>query len=302
MSFFTFWGRTVDGGPPGVALSPRCSSSPVGRASTRRNPSVEDLPSPAVGHPTFCQSVKVAIVGESSVGKSALAWRYCKGGFTSFGEPTVGASFLWRIAEIPMPTTSATANTANQGKKSSSKKEEEEQGSGRGPPPSHGITTQRIKFEIWDTAGQERYRCLVPVYYRGVTAALVVYDVTDHSSFECCTYWIQEIRRSMNRKTFFTILVGTKADRAEDRAVFAEEGAELAEREGISGFLETSAKDGINVEELFTTLGQLILEGLAAAGETLEGAGNSSTTNISPSMLTETGNHSNERRSSGYCC
>jgi len=35
-----------------------------------------------------------------------------------------------------------------------------------------------VKFKIWDTAGQERYHSLAPLYYRGVQAAIVVYDIT----------------------------------------------------------------------------------------------------------------------------
>jgi small GTP-binding protein len=36
-----------------------------------------------------------------------------------------------------------------------------------------------VKFEIWDTAGQEKYHSLAPMYYRGASAAVVVYDITN---------------------------------------------------------------------------------------------------------------------------
>lgn len=98
------------------------------------------------------------------------------------------------------------------------------------------------------------------------------------------------------------MLVGTKADRAEDRAVTAEEGAELAEQEMLAGFLETSSREDINVEELFTILGQLILEGFAASGEDCDESRNAGATRISAARLAETGNSAPERRSYFRCC
>lgn len=40
------------------------------------------------------------------------------------------------------------------------------------------VDDQAIKFQIWDTAGQEKYHSLAPMYYRGASAAIVVYDIT----------------------------------------------------------------------------------------------------------------------------
>ena len=46
-----------------------------------------------------------------------------------------------------------------------------------------------VKFEIWDTAGQERYHALTPMYYRNANAAVVVFDVTNKTSFEKARRW-----------------------------------------------------------------------------------------------------------------
>jgi Ras-related protein Rab-5C len=46
-----------------------------------------------------------------------------------------------------------------------------------------------IKFEIWDTAGQERYHALTPMYYRNASAAIVVFDVSNSTSFERAQKW-----------------------------------------------------------------------------------------------------------------
>jgi Ras-related protein Rab-5C len=50
-----------------------------------------------------------------------------------------------------------------------------------------------IKYEIWDTAGQERYHALTPMYYRNANAAIVVFDVSNSSSFERAQKWLVTI-------------------------------------------------------------------------------------------------------------
>ena len=54
-----------------------------------------------------------------------------------------------------------------------------------------------VKLEIWDTAGQERYHSLVPIYYRGAQAAIVVYDITNADTFERAKSWVKELQRQV---------------------------------------------------------------------------------------------------------
>ena len=51
-----------------------------------------------------------------------------------------------------------------------------------------------VRLEIWDTAGQERFHSLSPIYYRGAQAAIVVYSITDNTSFDKAKQWIKELR------------------------------------------------------------------------------------------------------------
>ncbi len=54
---------------------------------------------------------------------------------------------------------------------------------------------QYVKFEIWDTAGEEKYRSLAGVFYKNVSACILVYDITSKPSFnELKNYWIKEIK------------------------------------------------------------------------------------------------------------
>ena len=57
------------------------------------------------------------------------------------------------------------------------------------------MVCSNVKIEIWDTAGQERYRSLAPMYYRGAQAAIVVFDLTNHESFEGAKSWVKELQR-----------------------------------------------------------------------------------------------------------
>ena len=116
-----------------------------------------------------------------------------------------------------------------------------------------GADSRVIRFELWDTAGQERYRSLAPMYYRGASAAVVVYDVTSRDSFEGAKSWVKELQRRGD-PTVVIALAGNKADVREGRVVPAEEATAYAADNGII-CMDTSAKSGLNVKELFSQIG-----------------------------------------------
>jgi len=111
---------------------------------------------------------------------------------------------------------------------------------------------KRIKLQIWDTAGQERFRTITTAYYRGAMGILLVYDVTDEKSFGNIRNWIRNIEQHAT-ESVNKILIGNKCDVADKKVIDYERGKALAEEYGIK-FLETSAKNSINVEEAFVTL------------------------------------------------
>ena len=47
-----------------------------------------------------------------------------------------------------------------------------------------------------DTAGQERYASLAPLYYRGASAAAVVYDITNDDTFAKAKHWVSELQKN----------------------------------------------------------------------------------------------------------
>ncbi|KAK9079268.1 hypothetical protein SSX86_000938 [Deinandra increscens subsp. villosa] len=128
---------------------------------------------------------------------------------------------------------------------------------------------KRIRLQVWDTAGQERFRTITTAYYRGAMGILLVYDVTDESSFNNIRNWIRNIEQHTSHNVN-KILVGNKADMDESkRAVPTSKGQALADEYGIK-FFETSAKSNMNVEEVFFSIAKDIKHRLAETNSKAE--------------------------------
>ena len=111
------------------------------------------------------------------------------------------------------------------------------------------IDQQIFRIQIWDTAGQENFRSITRAYYKNSVCAMVVYDITNRESFEHVQNWIEDVR-NQSPKTVLIILLGNKVDLDDDRKVTYDEGNEFATKNGLL-FMETSAKSGVGVEEIF---------------------------------------------------
>ena len=111
------------------------------------------------------------------------------------------------------------------------------------------LEDRTVRLQLWDTAGQERFKSLIPSYIRDSTAAVVVYDITHVGSFHQTSKWIDEVRAERG-SDIIIILVGNKMDLSSKRQVSTEEGEEKAKELNVM-FIETSAKTGYNVKQLF---------------------------------------------------
>lgn len=86
-------------------------------------------------------------------------------------------------------------------------------------------------------------------YYKGAHGILIVYDITDRETFDNVREWIREIER-YSRDNICKILVGNKSDMEDKRQVSREDGEELAAHYQMP-FIETSAKNSLNVDDAF---------------------------------------------------
>ena len=161
---------------------------------------------------------KLLIVGESGVGKTCVLLRFTENQFEETFLSTIGVDF--KVKEIT-------------------------------------CEDKKVKLQIWDSAGQERFRNITSSYYRNCAGIIIVYDVTNHSSFEAVSGWIEEVRRYVS--TAPLLLVGNKIDLEDKRVVSTQEGKDLAERLGLI-FVETSAKTSIGIEEAFKEMTKQLIQ------------------------------------------
>uniref|UniRef100_A0A4W5RD35 Ras-related protein Rab-6B n=1 Tax=Hucho hucho TaxID=62062 RepID=A0A4W5RD35_9TELE len=111
------------------------------------------------------------------------------------------------------------------------------------------LEDRTVRLQLWDTAGQERFRSLIPSYIRDSTVAVVVYDITNVNSFQQTSKWIDDVRTERGSDVII-MLVGNKTDLGDKRQITIEEGEQRAKELSVM-FIETSAKTGYNVKQLF---------------------------------------------------
>ena len=128
-----------------------------------------------------------------------------------------------------------------------------------------------VHFKVWDTAGQEKYRSLSSMYFRGASAAILVFDVTNTKSFEGLQSWVNDLMsHSIGKGNQMTsnenqiaehngivlAICANKCDLldsdgdARERQVSEAKARRYAKDIGAAYF-ETSAKLGTNVDDVF---------------------------------------------------
>ena len=120
------------------------------------------------------------------------------------------------------------------------------------------IDDKLIKMQIWDTAGHEKFRTITTSYYKSAHAIIILYDITEQSSFDHIQNWMVEIDK-FAKQGVLCIIVGNKKDLENKRQVSTKDAESLADKYGIK-FMEVSAKDNTNIEALFLDIIKSLLE------------------------------------------
>ncbi|XP_063403514.1 ras-related protein R-Ras2-like [Mytilus trossulus] len=163
------------------------------------------------------QSYKLVVVGGGGVGKSALTIQFIQSYFVTDYDPTIEDSYTKQCV----------------------------------------IDSVVARLDILDTAGQEEFSAMREQYMRSGEGFLLVYSVTDKSSFNEIYKFHKQILRVKDREEFPMILVANKADLEHQRVVTKEEGSELSRQLRIN-YIEASAKMRLNVDQSFYDLVRII--------------------------------------------
>ena len=161
-------------------------------------------------HQSYDFLFKLFLIGDSGIGKTCMMFRFCNDFFQTAFIPTIGIDF--RIKTVL-------------------------------------LRNKRIKLQIWDTAGQERFDTMTTSCYRGAMGIILVYDITNYTSFNNIPKWLKAIQEHANEDVE-KMLIGNRSDKEDERVIPKERGEVIAKENNIL-FFETSAKTGVNIDYAF---------------------------------------------------
>ena len=156
--------------------------------------------------------LKIVVLGSAYVGKTSIINRYCNGTFIEETLSTIGAGFF--------------TNTLN-------------------------VDGTEVTSMLWDTAGEERFRSVAPSLLRGANGLVLVYDVTQLSSFEDINIYMEMFLDTCKcdpSMALPVLLLGNKCDL--EPIVQPEQVEEWKIKNHVTYSGLVSAKTGENVNEL----------------------------------------------------
>ncbi len=155
--------------------------------------------------PELSNNFKSVLVGDSGVGKTALALKFSKVFFAEDYKMTIGVDF--HVNTVPINTAKGQI---------------------------------QCKLQLWDAGCQGRFSFLRPMYYGRALGIFLVFDLTNPSSFEHLPLWIEELKARINAEVPI-LLVGNKSDLTDQRAIPIEKINKFTRKFNLY-YIETSAK------------------------------------------------------------
>lgn len=118
-------------------------------------------------------SCKIVLVGECSVGKTALTQRLVYDMYNKKMDATIGVDYSTKILKMK--------------------------------------DSNLVKLQMWDTAGQENFISLIRTYYKDVGGAIIMFDLCDRRTFNRVHFWYNELKKNA-LEDYPIIIIGNKLD------------------------------------------------------------------------------------------
>ena len=164
-------------------------------------------------------TVKLIMLGPAAVGKTSLVNKFVSGDFKEQQAATIGGCFASKQITVP------------------------------------NSSYKKLNFQIWDIAGSENYFSMAKLYYQDSAAAVLTYDITSLASFKELAKWKEDLDANAP-KGIIMVVCANKVDLPEGKwQVNFQDGVDYAKSIGAI-FKNTSAKEGLGVEELFIEVGE----------------------------------------------
>jgi len=157
---------------------------------------------------------KIVVLGSGGVGKSALTVQFVQGIFVEKYDPTIEDSYRKQVE----------------------------------------VDNSMYTLEIMDTAGTEQFKAMKDLYMKNGNGFVLVYSITSQSSLLDLSEMREQILKVKDQDNVPMVLVGNKCDLEDERVVGKDQGFSMARRFGNCGFMETSAKNRISVQDVFFNL------------------------------------------------
>ncbi|XP_050350763.1 ras-related protein M-Ras-like [Nymphalis io] len=174
---------------------------------TRPGPPSENLP-----------TVKLVVVGDGGVGKSAITIQFFQKMFVTDYDPTIEDSYIQHTE----------------------------------------VDGQWCILDVLDTAGQEEFSAMREQYMRKGDGFLLVYSVTDKQSFENIRHFHTQILRVKDRETYPMLVSANKVDLVHTRTVSEEAGRELARALAAPYIETSAKEPPLNIDAAFHELVRII--------------------------------------------
>ncbi|KAG7472554.1 hypothetical protein MATL_G00109950 [Megalops atlanticus] len=161
---------------------------------------------------------KVLVIGNGHVGKTSLVHRYVNDKFNKHYKITVGVDFALKV--LPWSD------------------------------------TETVRLQLWDIAGQERFTSMTRIYYKEASGCIIMFDVTDSSSFRSCSSWKEDLDSKVTLaggSPLPCILLANKCDLSPWEVSHASI-EQFSKTNGFIGWMETSVKDNKNINEAISFL------------------------------------------------